>query len=454
MSRFHEYVDQRRAATLNELIELLRIPSVSTDPARKADVARCAERVADRLREAGLDTEIISTAGHPIVFGESLRAPGKPTLLVYGHYDVQPPDPLGLWRNDPFEPTVEGDYLVARGSTDDKGQAYALIKGIQCAGEVLGELPINVKVIIEGEEEIGSPNLEPFIRAESKRLACDVVVVADSSQFDVDIPAITYGLKGICYMQIDVTGPTKDLHSGSFGGAVANPANVLARILAACQDDHGRVTIPGFYDDVRDLEAWEKKAFADLPFDEKAFLADTGSPEPWGEPGYSTLERKGARPTFDVNGLYAGFTGEGSKTVLPSTAMAKFSMRLVPDQDPKKIRSLVEGYLTSIAPSSVTLDIQGFHDAEPVVVATDSPWVKASERAIETAFGRAPVFLREGGSIPVVSTFRKVLGVDTLLLGLGQYSDGAHSPNERFRIEDFHRGQVMMAALLEELARA
>jgi len=453
MSRFQEYVDQRRAETLDELRELLRIPSVSTDPGHVADVARCAERVSERVREAGFETEIIPTAKHPIVLGESPKKPGAPTVLVYGHYDVQPPDPLGLWRNDPFEPTVEGEYLVARGATDDKGQAYALVKGLQCAREVLGELPVNVIVLIEGEEEIGSPNLEPFVREHAKRLACDVVVVADSSQFDVGIPAITYGLKGICYLQVDVTGPSKDLHSGAFGGAVVNPANVLARLLAACQDADGRVTIPGFYDDVRDLEDWERKAFADLPFDEQAFLADVGSPALDGEPGYSTLERKWGRPTFDVNGLHAGFTGEGAKTVLPSTAMAKVSMRLVADQEPAKIRELVTRYLEELAPPTVTVKVQSFHDAEPVVVPTDSPWVHAAERAMATAFGRKPVFMREGGSIPVVSIFKKVLGADTLLLGLGQQTDGAHSPNERFRIEDYHRGQLMMAALVEELAR-
>lgn len=454
MSRLAEYVDQHRAETLAELQELLRIPSVSTDPARRDDVARCAERVAERVREAGFETEIFPTAKHPIVLGESLTAPGKPTVLVYGHYDVQPPDPLELWRNDPFEPTIEGDYLVARGATDDKGQAYALLKGLQCAKEVLGTLPVNVKVLIEGEEEIGSPNLEPFIREHAERLACDVVVVADSSQFDVGIPAITYGLKGICYLQVDVEGPTKDLHSGAFGGAVVNPANVLARLLAACQDADGRVTIPGFYDDVKDLEDWERKAFGDLPFDEKAFLADVGSPALDGEPGYTTLERKWGRPTFDVNGLLSGFTGEGAKTVLPSKAMAKISMRLVADQKPEKIRELVAGYLTGIAPPTVRVEVRNFHDGAPVVVPTDSPWVHAAERAMTTAFGRKPVFMREGGSIPVVSTFKEVLGVDTLLLGLGQQTDGAHSPNERFRIEDFHKGQLMMAALVEELARA
>lgn len=451
---YRAFVEDRKETTLAELIELLRIPSVSTDSAHKSDVARCAEAVAARVREAGLEAQILPTKGHPVVYGERLRAPGKPTLLIYGHYDVQPPDPLDLWRSDPFEPAVEGDYLVARGATDDKGQFYALLKGVQAAKETMGELPVNVKMLIEGEEEIGSPNLGAFIDEHEKRLACDVIVISDCSQLDVDRPAITYGLKGLCYMEVTVKGPGHDLHSGAFGGAVANPANALIRMLATCQDEDGRITIPGFYEDVRDLTDEERRDLNALPFDDGAFLESTGAKKTFGEPGYSTVERKGTRPTFDVNGLISGFTGEGAKTVLPSVAKAKFSMRLVPDQDPDKIARLVTDYLTGIAPDTVTVDVRALHGAKPVVVPREGRFMPAAVAALETGFGAKPVFVREGGSIPVVNTFREKLGVDSLLLGLGLPDDRPHSPNERFRIKDFYRGQVMMAAFLEEMAKA
>jgi acetylornithine deacetylase/succinyl-diaminopimelate desuccinylase-like protein len=453
MSKLLEYVDARRDATLAELIELLKVPSVSTDPGRRADVKRCAEQVADRLREAGLDTEIFATDGHPIVFGERLKAPGKPTVLVYGHYDVQPPDPVDLWRHGPFSPTVEGEYIVARGACDDKGQFYALVKGLQAALAVRGELPVNVKVLIEGEEEIGSPHLGPFIRREKKRLACDVVVISDTAQFAIDTPAITYGLRGLAYLELIVRGPARDLHSGTYGGTVANPANVLAHLIAACWDEDGRVAIPGFYDDVRPLEASERRQLRALPYDEKAFVADLGVPRTFGEPAYTTRERAGCRPTFDVNGLVSGFTGEGAKTVLPSVARAKFSMRLVPDQDPAKIAELTKEYLAEIAPETVTIEIETHHGASAILVPREGPTVQAAARAIHRAFGRDPVFVREGGSIPIVETFKNELGVDSLLIGLAQSNDNAHSPNERFRIVDYYRGMVTMAALVEELAR-
>jgi acetylornithine deacetylase/succinyl-diaminopimelate desuccinylase-like protein len=453
MSKLLEYVDARRDATLAELIELLKVPSVSTDPARRADVKRCAEQVADRLREAGLDTEIFATDGHPIVFGERLKAPGKPTVLVYGHYDVQPPDPVDLWRHGPFSPTVEGEYIVARGACDDKGQFYALVKGLQAALAVGGELPVNVKVLIEGEEEIGSPHLGPFIRREKKRLACDIVVISDTAQFGIDMPAITYGLRGLVYLELIVRGPARDLHSGTYGGTVANPANVLARLVAACWDEDGRVAIPGFYDDVRPLEASERRQLRALPYDEKAFVDDLGVPRTFGEPTYTTRERAGCRPTFDVNGLVSGFTGEGAKTVLPSAARAKFSMRLVPDQDPATIAELTKEYLAEIAPDTVTIEIETHHGANAILVPRDGPAIQAAVRAIHRAFGRDPVFVREGGSIPVVETFKNELGVDSLLIGLAQSNDNAHSPNERFRLVDYYRGMVTMAALLDELAR-
>lgn len=455
MSKYQEHVDAGRDAALAELIELLRIPSISTDEERKGDMDRCAADVAGRLRGMGLETEVLPTGGHPVVWAQRLESPDLPTVLVYGHYDVQPVDPVELWDHGPFDPVVDGEYLVARGATDDKGQFYALVKGIETSLAVNdGKLPVNVKLLIEGEEEIGSPSLTPFIQRERERLACDVVLIADCSQFARDVPAITYGLKGLAYLELIVRGPSKDLHSGSYGGAVANPANVLARMIGACQDPFGRVAIPGFYDDVRPLAEWEREEFAKLPFREEDFVAETGVPRVWGEEGYTTLERKWGRPTFDVNGLVSGFTGEGAKTVLPATASAKFSMRLVPDQSPEKISRLVEEFLRDIAPDSVEIEILDHHGARPVVVSKEGPGIRAAVRAITQGFGREPVFIREGGSIPIVNTFTDELGVDSLLVGLGLPDDNAHSPNERFRIEDFYRGIVTMAAFLDELAAA
>jgi len=327
-----------------------------------------------------------------------------------------------------------------------------LIKGIQASQRVRGELPVNVKVIVEGEEEIGSPNLPPFIRQQKQRLACDVVLIADCSQFAIDTPAITYGLKGIVYLELIVRGPNKDLHSGVYGGAVANPANVLTRMLAACQEPFGKVAIPGFYDDVRPLEDWERTDFGKLPYSEEDFVNKTGVPRPFGEEGYSTLERRWARPTFDINGLVSGFTGEGAKTVLPAFARAKFSMRLVPDQDPEKIAALVKSFLREITPATVAIEILDHHGSKPVIVSRDGAAFQAAIRAMATGFGRPPVFIREGGSIPSVNTFVEELGTDCLLMGLGLPDDNAHSPNEQFRIVDFYRGIVTMASFLDELA--
>ncbi len=451
MADLKSLVHDREDALLDELKALLRIPSVSTDPARASDVARCAAWVHERAANAGFRVETIATDGHPVVLGELLVDPSRPTVLIYGHYDVQPPDPLDLWRHGPFEPTVEGEYLVARGSTDDKGQFYALLKGTELARELAGSLSVNVKILIEGEEEVGSPNLVPFIRSHADRLTCDVVVIADSCQFARDVPAITYGLKGLAYLEIVVRGAATDLHSGSFGGAVANPANVLTRLIAACQCPFGRVAIPGFYDDVKPIEDWERKEFAKLPFDDEQFRQSIGAPELFGEEGYSTLERRWARPTLDVNGLLSGFTGEGAKTVLPCEARAKFSMRLVPDQTPERITELVREFLNEIAPSTVELDIIDHHGAHPVLLPTEGRFVDAAMRAYEHGFGCRPVFIREGGSIPVVNTFREELGADSLLLGLGLPDDGAHAPNERFRIEDYYRGIVTMGRFLAEI---
>jgi len=452
MQKIAEYVAARQAESLEELKEILRIPSVSTDASKKDDIARCASLVRAHLEKAGLQAEILPTGGHPAVYGERLAAPGKPTVLVYGHYDVQPPEPLELWRHGPFEPTVEGEYLVARGATDDKGQALSLVKGIEASFKTRGELPVNVKVLIEGEEEIGSPNLVPFVRKSRERLACDVVVIADSSQFAKDVPAITYGLKGLVYYELTVRGPKKDLHSGSYGGSVANPANVLSRMLAAFQGPFGKVAIPGFYDGVRPLEPREREEFARLSFDEEEYRREVGASKLFGEEGYTTLERKWARPTFDINGLVSGFTGVGAKTVLPSVARAKFSMRLVPDQDPDRITELVRDFLRDITPDTVETELETHHGAKAVLLRRDGKEVQAAARAYEIGFGKKPVFIREGGSIPVVNTFQAELGAESILLGLGLPDDDAHAPNEKFRIQDYYRGMVTMAAFLEEMA--
>jgi acetylornithine deacetylase/succinyl-diaminopimelate desuccinylase-like protein len=446
------YLSERRDKALAELLELLSIPSVSTDRARAGDTERCARWVARHLQDSGLSGEVVATNGHPIVYGERLARAGGPTLLIYGHYDVQPPDPLALWRHPPFEPALEEGYVYARGASDDKGQFYALLKGIEAYLKCREPPAVSIKVLIEGEEEVGSPNLLPFVRAERERLACDAVVIADCSQFARGVPAITYGLKGLVYLEVIVRGAKQDLHSGSYGGAVANPANALARMIAACHGPFGKVAIPGFYDGVREIEAWEREAFAALPFDEARFRAEIGAPALTGEEGYTTLERKWARPTFDVNGLVSGFTGEGAKTVLPCEARGKLSMRLVPDQDPGRIRDLTRAFLLDVAPPGVTVEVLEHHGAKPVIVPREGRAVQAAARALEAGFGREPVFVREGGSIPVVNTFQEELRAPSLLIGLGLPDDNLHAPNERFLLESYHRGAVTMAALLEELA--
>jgi len=447
-----EKIQEEKETHVDRLKDWLRIPSVSTDSRHKEDVRAAAGFVLEELRSAGFEAEMHDTEGHPVVTAKWMGAPEGKTLLVYGHYDVQPPDPVDLWRHGPFEPTVEGKNIVARGATDDKGQALALIRGIGAYLRVRGSLPINVKFLIEGEEEIGSPNLEPFIEQHRDALAADVVLVSDCSQFAPGIPAITVGLKGLMYLEAEVTGPNRDLHSGSFGGAVENPGHVLCTMLASLKDENGRVTIPGFYDDVIDLTADERKAFAELPFDEKAYRKDLGVPELHGEKGYTTLERTWARPTLDINGLNCGWTGEGAKTVLPSRAIGKFSMRLVADQDPRKIRELVIEHLKKICPKTVTLEVRPLHGAAPVLVPGDSPFLAAASRAMAKGFGKEPVFIREGGSIPVVATFKQKLGIDTILMGLGLHDDNAHSPNEKFSLDDYQRGIETVAYLLDEIA--
>jgi acetylornithine deacetylase/succinyl-diaminopimelate desuccinylase-like protein len=448
------YLEAHRGDFEGQLKALLRIPSVSAQPDHNADTRRAAEFVRDDLKAMGVDARLMETKGHPLVYGERRDAPGKPTLLVYGHYDVQPPEPLEPWLSPPFEPTVRGGNLYARGATDDKGQMLTHLKAAEAWLKTAGRLPINVKFLIEGEEEVGGAGLEAYVASHKDELACDYAVISDTSQFAPGIPAITYGLKGLAYFEILVQGAKTDLHSGTFGGAVANPCNALATILASLKGPDGRILVPGFYDDVRPLEQWERDEFAKLPFSEPEFQASLGVTALVGEAGYTTLERKWARPTCDVNGVFGGYQGPGPKTVLPCKAGAKFSFRLVPDQDNRKIADLLRAHIHRVCPPGVTYELIEHHGAPPVLVEVKgSPGVEASARAIEAGFGRRPVFMREGGSIPVVGLLKTHLGVDTLLLGWGQTDDNLHGPNEKFSLDDFHRGIKSAAHLLAELAR-
>ena len=414
---------------------------------------RASDFLLAKMRAAGLTAERIDTAGHPLVYGEWLGAPGKPTVLFYGHYDVQPVDPIELWRHPPFEPAVEGDKLVARGATDDKGQSFAHLKGVAAMLAERGRLPVNVKFLVEGEEEAGGQAIDAYVKQDGgKRLAADAVVISDSSLFAKDQPSLIYGLKGLCYMEIKVTGPNRDLHSGTYGGAVWNPLNALCHIVDGLRDaTTGKILIPGFYDDVRPLAAWEREEFAKLPWDEQAYASELGVPELFGEEGYSTRERTWGRPTCDVNGIFGGYMGKGAKTVLPSWGGAKVSMRLVPDQDPKKIAALFTQHVKAIAPSGVTVEVMDLHGGPPVVVEVQGPIVDAALDAMEDIWGARPVRIREGGSIPIVSTFDTVLKCPILLLGFGLNDDGLHSPNEKFNISHFYKGIRSVARLLDRL---
>ncbi|MGH2625544.1 MAG: dipeptidase, partial [Anaerolineales bacterium] len=387
-------------------------------------------------------------------YGEWLGARGAPTLLIYGHYDVQPVDPIDLWESGPFEPTIRDGQIYARGAVDDKGQVLVHLKAAEAHVKASGRLPVNLKFLIEGEEEVGSEDLDPFIHEHRDMLRADAVVISDTSMFDRDLPTITYGLRGLAYFQIDVEGPNTDLHSGSFGGAVANPAAVLAKMLTDLKDSRGRVAVPGFYDDVVPVSEEERRAYRQLPFDEARYMKGLGVAELSGEEGYSTLERVWARPTFEVNGLLSGFTGAGAKTVLPARAMAKVSMRLVANQDPEKIAGLFERHLRALAPPSVRVKLSRMHGGRPCLVPMGHPAVQAAARALEKGFGRAPVYIREGGSIPVVATFAEVLKVPTVLVGFGLPDENAHAPNERFDLSNFRRGIVSIAHLYDEAARA
>jgi acetylornithine deacetylase/succinyl-diaminopimelate desuccinylase-like protein len=437
----------------DELFDFLRIPSVSARSEHAADTARAADWVADSMRAVGLRATVHPTAGHPVVVGEWRGATGAPTVLVYGHYDVQPPEPLELWDSPPFEPTTRDGKIFARGSVDDKGQLFLHVKALEAHLTVRGSVPLNIVFLAEGEEEIGSPNLTPFVEEHADLLRADAVVISDSSMFAPGLPSILSSLRGLAYFQIDIQGPTTDLHSGSYGGAVVNPATALARIIATFHDERGHVAIPGFYDRVRDWSPSERAQARALPFDDETFRRETGASALGGEAGFTTLERIWARPTCEVNGLLSGYTGEGAKTVLPSRAMAKVSCRLVPDQDPAEIEQLVRAYIERVAPRQVTVKVTHLHGGKPWRAQLDGPLYDAARRALAAAFGREPVIVGEGGSIPVVGDFDRVLTGPVLLMGFGLPGENAHAPNEWISEENFERGMRAVAVLWEEVAK-
>lgn len=452
MATVDAYIESNKDRFLNELLDLLRIPSVSADPAYKADVARCAEAVKQRLEEAGMDkVEICPTKGHPIVYGEKIIDPKKPTVLVYGHYDVQPPDPLELWTSPPFEPVVKDGVIYARGSADDKGQFYMHVKAVEAMVKT-GNLPCNVKVMIEGEEEVGSDNLGTFVKANKERLKADVVLISDTAMIANDVPSINTGLRGLSYLEVEVTGPNRDLHSGVYGGAVANPINVLCDMISSLHDKDRRIAIPGFYDAVRELSTAERKALAEAPFNEKEWMKDLGIDAVLGEKGYTTDERCTIRPTLDVNGIWGGYIGEGAKTVLPSKAFAKISMRLVPDQKSATITKLFQDHFEKIAPPYVKVKVRPHHGGEAAVTPTDSPAYRAASKAMEETFGKKPIPTRGGGSIPIVALFEEELGLKTILFGFGLDSDNIHSPNEHYGLFNYMKGITTIPRFFQHYA--
>ena len=440
MDKVKSYIEANKERFINELFDLLRIPSISAQSEHKPDMTRCAEWLAAALAKAGADrTEVFPTEGNPVVYAEKIVDPKAKTVLVYGHYDVMPVDPRGEWRTEPFEPVIKDGRIWGRGADDDKGQLWMHAKAFEamCATE---SLPCNVKFMLEGEEEIGSPSLYKFCEQNKKMLKADIILVSDTSMISMQTPSITCGLRGLCYMEIEVTGPNKELHSGLYGGAVANPANVLAKLIAALTDEEGRITIPHFYDTVRELTPAEREAFGKAPFCEAAYRKGLGIRSTQGETGYTTMERTGIRPSLDVNGIWSGYTGEGTKTVIPSKACAKISMRLVPDQDYRQIARLFEEYMQALAPAGVSVNVRALHGGSPYLTPTDLPAYRAAAAAVEETFGKEPLPYYSGGSIPIISTFEKVLGLKSVLLGFGLDQDAIHSPNESYALENFYRG--------------
>jgi acetylornithine deacetylase/succinyl-diaminopimelate desuccinylase-like protein len=440
MQVWKAYQDQHKERFLNELLELLRIPSVSARTENKADMLACAKLVKQRLEEAGADTvSIYETAGHPIVYGEKIIDPAKPTILVYGHYDVQPADPLDLWKSGPFDPTIIDGKIFARGSCDDKGQFYMHVKALETMTQT-NTLQANVKFLIEGEEEVGSPNLATFVKANKELLKADVILISDTSMLSMENPSIDIGVRGLSYIEVEITGPNRDLHSGVYGGAVANPITMLAKMIASCHDENNHITIPGFYDGVIDATPEERAKMAQAPFDESEYKTDLGVSSLWGEKGYTTNERTGIRPTLEVNGIWGGYTGEGAKTVLPSKAFAKISARLVPNQSSTVITEKLLNYFKSIAPAGVSVKAEEHHGGEPYITPIDSDAYQAASKAIHATFGKDPIPVRGGGSIPICALFEKELGLKIVFMGFGLDSDNLHSPNEKFDIFNFYKG--------------
>lgn len=454
MQQAIKYIKQNKKNYVEELKDYLRIPSISTLKSNIPDIKKCSKFVANKLKEAGMQkVEIIPTEGHPLVYAEWMGAPGKPTVLIYGHYDVQPVDPIELWKSPPFEPVIKAGKIWARGADDNKGQNFIHIKSVEAYLKTTGKLPLNVKFIIEGEEEIGSESLEKFLKTNQKKLKCDAVLISDTSMYAPGIPTINYGLRGLCYMEVEVIGPNRDLHSGSFGGGIANPINELTKIIAKLVDKNGRITIPGFYKDVKRLTKKERENYKKLKYSDKELMKELDVKALQGEKGYSTLERLSGRPTLDCNGIIGGFTEEGAKTVLPSKASAKISMRLVPDQDPKKIAKLFTKYVKSLAPKGVKIEVKELHGGLPIVMSLDDRAIRAAANAVSKAFGKETVFTREGGSIPIVVDFAKQLKAPVVLMGFGLETDDIHSPNEHFVLKNFELGMLSSVYFLEEFAK-
>jgi len=454
MSEVLNYLKQNQKRFVMELCDYLRFPSVSAQPKHDQDIRACGEWLVHHCRAIGLHAELVKTKGHPVVVAKTPRtkSKGRKHFVVYGHYDVQPPEPFELWTSPPFEPRIAGRQLFARGACDNKGQNFAHFKAVEAYLKTGTPLPCDLTFIIEGEEEVGSESLAAFLKARRKELVCEAVVVSDTGMPHKLLPALTYALRGIAALEITLTGPDRDLHSGVFGGTVDNPAMVLCQMMAKLRDKNGRIAIPGFYDDVEPLKAYERKQMARLPFTEEAYRQLVGVPELFGERGYTFMEQRSARPTLEINGLTSGYQGEGSKTIVPSWARAKLTMRLVPNQDPDRITELAIKHLKSICPTTVTMEIEPGHGAQPYLVTPEGAQAKAALKALRDAFGAEPILLREGGSIPIVNDFKEILGADTLLLGLGLPDDNVHSPNEKFELDCFENGQRMSALLWQELA--
>lgn len=449
-----DYLKEKQMDIVEELKAFLRIPSISTQPEHNEDTTLAAHWLAESMRRAGLENvEVITTTRHPIIYGDWLHAEDAPTVLIYGHYDVQPAEPFELWESDPFDPTERDGFLYARGASDDKGQVFIHVKAVEAYLQTIGSLPINVKFIVEGEEESGGASLTAYIPSNIEKLSADIALVSDTAILTPDQPSLIYGLRGIAYFLLDITGPTRDLHSGGFGGPINNPLNVLGHVIAKLKDESGQVLIPHFYDKVKPLSDEERAMLAELPLSEEDVLQETGSPAIWGESEYTMIERLGARPTLDIHGIIGGYTGAGAKTVLPSTVHAKLSMRLVPDQDPDEIGQLLEDYIKTIIPDSVTAELTHLSTGPASIIDYNMPAMQAAVRAYAKIFDKEPVFMREGGSIPVVAEFQQHLGLQTVLMGFGLPGDNIHSPNERFYLQNFYRGMATSVTFLEEYGK-